>query len=65
MDSLAAKGSLPSPVGRDCGREGLPSSADVFCKQNRAVFKNAQNIRLGGNAEPISLNLTHGFGPLN
>lgn len=39
MDSLAARGYLPSAVGEDCGREGLPASADIHCKQNRAVFK--------------------------
>ena len=30
MDSLAARGSLPS-VGGDCGREGLPASVNVHC----------------------------------
>lgn len=43
VESLAARGSLPS-VGRDCVRERLPTSANVHCKQNRAVFLNVQNI---------------------
>lgn len=44
VDSLAARGCLPY-VGGDCGREGLPASVNVHCKQNRTlIFFNAKNI---------------------